>query len=58
MAVYYDVPVSPWKRLVCYLQGQAHSEGSYNLNMTVCSMSTELLVCFEFSLMVHQQKSC
>ena len=30
------------KRLVCYLQCQGHSKGSYDQNMTVSTISTEL----------------
>ena len=44
---YHDV--SLWaglhaKRLICYFQGQGHSKGSYNQNMTVSTISAELLI--------------
>ena len=32
------------KRLVCYFQGQGHSKGSYDQNMTVSTVSSELLI--------------
>ena len=32
------------KRLVCYFQGQGYSKGSYDQNMTVSTISSELLV--------------
>ena len=32
------------KRLVCYFQGQGHSKGSYDQNMTVSTTSSELLI--------------
>ena len=32
------------KSLVCYFQGQGHSKGSYNQNMTVSTVFAELLI--------------
>ena len=32
------------KRLVYYFQGQGHSKGSYDQNMTVSTVSSELLI--------------
>ena len=32
------------KRLICYFQGQGHSKGSYDQNMTVSTISAELLI--------------
>ena len=32
------------KRFVCYFQGQGHSKGSYDQNMTVSTVSSELLI--------------
>ena len=32
------------KRFVCYFQGQGHSKGSYDQNMTVSTLSAELLI--------------
>ena len=32
------------KRLVCCLQGQGHSKGLYDQNMTVSTISSELLI--------------
>ena len=34
------------KRFVCYFQGQGHSKGSYEQNMTVSTVSSELLILF------------
>ena len=32
------------KKIVCYLQGQAHSKGSYAENMSLSTISSELLI--------------
>ena len=34
------------KRLVCYFEGQGHGKGAYDQNMTVSSISAELLILF------------
>lgn len=39
----YDEPECCLKRLICCLQSQGHSEGSFNQNMTVTTVSTEVL---------------
>ena len=44
---YCDASSWAWvhaKRLVCYFQGQGHSKGSYYQNMTVSTISAELLI--------------
>ena len=43
------------KRLVCYFQGQGHSKGSYDKNMTVSTISSELLILL-LTLIVHYHK--
>ena len=35
---------SPTKRLVCYFHGQGHSEGSYNYNLTIYIIASELMI--------------
>ena len=32
------------KKFICYFQGQGHSKGSHNQNMTVSTISSELLI--------------
>ena len=46
------------KRLVCYFQGQGHSQGSYDQNMTVSTISSELLLHLltKLGLIVHFHK--
>ena len=46
------------KRLVCYLQGQGDTEGSNNQNMTISTISAELLIlsATKLSFMVHYHK--
>ena len=34
------------KRFVCYFQGQGHSNGSYDQNVTVSTIFSELLILF------------
>ena len=36
MVMHHHEPECHTKRLLCYLQGQSHSEGSYDRNMTFC----------------------
>ena len=43
------------KRLVCYFQGQGHSKGSYDQNMTITTVSYELLILL-LVLIVHYHK--
>ena len=38
------------KRIVCYLQGQGHSEGWYDQNMTLSTISFELLIHWQLNL--------
>ena len=35
---------------VCYLQGQGHSEGLYDQNMTLSTISSELLILWQINL--------
>ena len=51
-------PVCRAKELRCYLQGQGHSEGLYNHDITVSSISSELMILFatEPSLSVDHHK--
>ena len=46
------------KRLVCYFQGQVHSKGSYDQNVTVFTILSELLIFFsaKLFLIVHHHK--
>ena len=44
MVMHHYEPDCLPKRLVCYLQGQGHSEGSHNHNMTVSTIFAELLI--------------
>ena len=46
MVVYYHETECHAEKLVCYLQGQGHSEGLYNQNMSV-SMSSKVLICLQ-----------
>ena len=43
MEVYRPEPVCHAKELGCYLQGQGHNKGLCNLNMTVLTISSELM---------------
>ena len=43
MEVYRPEPVCHAKELGCYLQGQGHNKGLYNHNMTVLTISSELM---------------
>ena len=36
--------------MFCYLQGQGHSEGPYDQNMTLSTMSSELLILWQPNL--------
>ena len=44
----------------CYLQGQSHSKGSYDQNMTLSTILSEVLICpflaTKLGLMLHHQK--
>ena len=46
MLVHYPKLVYHVKDLGCYLQGQGHSEGLSNQNMTVLAISSELMIFF------------
>ena len=46
MFMHHHEPECQAKRLVCYLQGQGHSKGSYDQYMTVRIISSELLILF------------
>ena len=38
------------KKIVCYLQGQGHSKGSYDENIILATISSELLILWQPSL--------
>ena len=44
MMMHHHGPECHAKRLVCCFQGQGHSKGSYDQNMTVSTVSSELLI--------------
>ena len=44
MMVYYHEVMCHVKKLVHYLQCQGHSDGSYNQNMTIFTISSKVLV--------------
>ena len=44
MVVYYHEAMCHAEKLVHYLQCQGHSEGLYNQNMTIFTISSNLLV--------------
>ena len=50
MEVYYHETMCHAEKLVHYLQCQDHSEGLYNQNMTISTISSELLVCLQPNL--------
>ena len=43
MVVHHPEPVCHAKELGCYLQGQGYNKGLYNHNMTVLTISSELM---------------
>ena len=50
IVVYYHEAVCHAEKLVHYLQCQGHSDGLYNQNMTICTVSAKLLVCLQPNL--------
>ena len=50
VVVHHHESESHAKRLVCYLQGHGHSKGSYDRNMTVSNVSSELLILLQPNL--------
>ena len=44
VVMHYHEPECHAKRLICYIQGQAGSKGSYDQNMTVPTIFSELLI--------------
>ena len=44
IVVYYHELECHAKKLVCYLQGQDHSEGIYNHSITISTVSSKLLI--------------
>ena len=41
---YYQAELCAEKKIVCYLQGQGHSEGLYNQHVTFSALPSKLLV--------------
>ena len=50
IVVYYHESMCRAEKLVHYLQYQGHSEGLYNQDMTISTISFKLLVCLQPSL--------
>ena len=50
MVMHHEEPDCLPKRLVCCLQSQGHSEGSYDQNMTFCYISSKLLIFLQLNL--------
>ena len=50
MVVYYHELECHAEKFVCYLQGQGHSEGSYDQNVTLATISSDLLILLQPAL--------
>ena len=50
MAVYYHEEMYHAEKFVHYLQCQGHSEGLFNQNVTIFTISSKLLVCLQRNL--------
>ena len=55
IVVHHHEPECMQKKMVCYFQGQGNSKGSYDQNMTVFTVSAELLILLP-GLIVHYHK--
>ena len=58
MVVYYHAAMCPAEKLFHRLQSQGHSEGLYNQNMTIFTISSKMLVrsATRLSLIVQHHK--
>ena len=54
--VVYDEGKCHEEKLVFYLQCQSHSKGIYNPNMTICTISSKLLVATKLDLILQHHK--